>query len=126
MPGQPLLRVLSQLREHLLDPDALVRAVGSGRLRGAEAPPWRRVELRYVDLKGGRRLQVTTYDVRQAHTVNHRLGEEARGAVDALLDEPFGNWHVDTTTQSHQVRVTKRGEALLHTVDRSEVVEADR
>ena len=38
--------------------------------------------------------------------------------MDALLDEPFGNWHVDTTTQSHQVRVTKKGEALLHTAER--------
>ena len=34
-------------------------------------------------------------------------GDAARDAVDALLDEPFGNWHVDTTTQSHQLRVTR-------------------
>ena len=109
MPAQPLLRVLTQLRQDLLDPEALVRAVASGRRRG-HTPAWRRVELRYVDLKAGRRLQVTSYDDRQAHTSNHEPGDEARDAVDALLDEPFGNWHVDTTTQSHQVRVTKKGD----------------
>ena len=121
--SQPLLRVLNQMRAHLLDPDALVRAVASGRQRGS-TPRWRRVELRYVDLKGGRRLQVTSYDGTQAHTANHAPGDEAREAVDGLLDEPFGNWHVDTTTQSHQVRVTKKGQALLHTAERDAVIEA--
>ncbi|MBF4766572.1 SAM-dependent methyltransferase [Nocardioides agariphilus] len=125
MPTQPLLRALAQLRQEILDPEALVRAVASGRRRGHE-PRWRRVELRYVDLKVGRHLQVTAYDERQAHTTNHALGEDAREAVDALLDEPFGNWHVDTTTQSHQVRVTKKGEALLHTAQRSDEVRAGR
>ncbi|MEO6512536.1 MAG: SAM-dependent methyltransferase [Nocardioides sp.] len=125
MPAQPLLRVLSQLRQQILDPDALVRAVASGRRRGTEPPRWRRVELRYVDLKAGRRLQVTAYDEHQAHTSNHEPGDDARDAVDALLDEPFGNWHVDTVTQSHQVRVTKKGDALLHSADREAQAERD-
>ena len=123
--NQPLLRVLNQMRAHLLDPDTLVRAVASGRRRGS-TPRWRRVELRYVDLKGGRRLQITSYDGTQAHTANHVPGDEAREAVDGLLDEPFGNWHVDTTTQSHQVRVTKKGQALLHTAEHDVVIEEGR
>ena len=126
MPGQPLLRVLTQLRREILDPEVLVRAVASGRRRGTTPPAWRRVELRYVDLKAGRRLQVTAYDDRQAHTANHEPGDDAREAVDALLDEPFGNWHVDTTTESHQVRVTKKGEALLHTASRDSELEPGR
>ena len=125
MAAEPLLRVLAQMRAHLLDPDALVRAVASGRQRGS-TPRWRRVELRYVDLKAGRHLQVTAYDDTQAHTSNHPVGEDARQAVDDLLDEPFGNWHVDTTTQSHQVRVTKKLEALLHSTDRDEAVDVER
>jgi SAM-dependent methyltransferase len=124
--SQPLLRVLSQLRQQILDPDALVRAVASGRRRGAEPPRWRRVEMRYVDLKAGRRLQVTAYDEHQAHTSNHAPGDDARDAVDALLGESFGNWHVDTRTESHQVRVTKKGEALLHTAAREAQADADR
>lgn len=123
--NEPLLRALNRMRGLILDPDVLVKAVASGRQKG-ERPTWRRAELRYVDLKAGRHLQVTTYDDTQAHTANHAVGDAARDAVDALLDEPFGNWHVDTTSQSHQVRVTKKLEAVVHTTDRAAPVEADR
>nr|WP_218849616.1 SAM-dependent methyltransferase [Nocardioides perillae] len=126
-----MLRVLSRVRAALLDDATLVRAVASGRQKGA-SPRWRRVELRWVDLKGGRHLQVTAYDATQAHTTNHLGGAPhpdataARDAVDDLLDQPFGNWHVETTTQTHQVRVTKKGDAVLHTQDRAQPVAADR
>ena len=90
--AENLLRALAQVRGRLLDPDTLVRAVASGRQKG-EAPRWRRVELRYVDLKAGRHLQVVAYDETQAHTSNHPMGDQARDAVDDLLDLPFGNWH---------------------------------
>jgi SAM-dependent methyltransferase len=123
--SEPLLRVLARMRGHLLDPDTLVKAVASGRQKGQQ-PRWRRVELRYVDLKAGRHLQVTSYDDTQAHTANHAVGEAARDAVDELLDEPFGNWHVETTTQSHQVRVTKKLEAIAHTTDRATEVAIER
>ncbi|CAB4689315.1 MAG: methyltransferase [Actinobacteria bacterium] len=128
MAAEPLLRVLARMRAHLLDPEVLVRAVASGRQKGQQAR-WRRVELRYVDLKAGRHLQVTAYDDTQAHTSNHLLAEGStavRDAVDDLLDQPFAHWHVDTTTQTHQVRVTKRLEAMLHTSDRAEAVGVER
>jgi SAM-dependent methyltransferase len=112
--AEPLLRVLARMRSLILDDQALVRAVGSGRQKG-RTPRWRRVEMRYVDLKAGRHLQITAYDDTQAHTSNHALGDPAKEAVDDLLDEPFGNWHVDTVTETHQVRVTKKLEALVHT-----------
>jgi len=115
--AEPLLRALARVRAVLLDDAVLVRAVGSGRQKGA-TPPWRRVELRYVDLKAGRRLQVVRYDETQAHTTNHAPGTDARDAVDALLDEPFGNWHVETTSKNVQVRVTKKLEAMVHTAPR--------
>ncbi len=123
--NEPLLRVLARMRGHLLDPEVLVRAVGSGRQKGTQ-PRWKRVELRYVDLKGGRHLQLTAYDETQAHTSNHLAGAAARDAVDDLLDLPFGNWHVETTTQTHQVRVTKHLEAVVHTSDRAAEVAVDR
>jgi SAM-dependent methyltransferase len=123
--SEPLLRALARMRSHLLDPDVLVRAVASGRQRGEE-PRWRRVELRYVDLKAGPHLQVTAYDQTQAHTSNHAVGDDARDAVDDLLDMPFGNWHVETTTETHQVRVTKKLEAIVHTTARADEVAADR
>ncbi len=124
-PDDALPEALHLLRGHLLDPDALVRAVASGRRKGQQ-PPWRRVELRYVDLKAGRHLQVTAYDETQAHTSNHAVGEAAGVAVDDLLALPFGNWHVDTTTEAHQLRVTKKGRPLLHSRALAEQVEVDR
>jgi SAM-dependent methyltransferase len=106
-----------RIRQVLLDDQQLVRAVASGKQRSV-APQWRRVELRYVDLKAGRRLQITTYDDTQAHIANYDA-ETAREAVDALLEEPYGNWHVEGREQALQMRVTKKGEALLHVKERA-------
>jgi SAM-dependent methyltransferase len=122
--SEPLLVVLDRVRDWLLDPETLVRAVASGRHRGQAAPRWRRVELRYVDLKAGRHLQVVAYDETQAHTSNHAV-DAAAGAVDELLREPFGNWHVETLTHTHQVRVTKKLQALVHSSARSGPAEVD-
>ncbi len=120
---------LARVREDLLADDRLVRAVASGRRR-SEVPPWRRVELRWVDLKAGRHLQVVRYDATQAHTANHLAGEAAAAAVDALLAAPFGNWTVETTAHLLSLRVTKKGDAALHTSTRSApaagAVEPDR
>ena len=114
---EELPEALARLRDAVLDSDHLVRALASGRRRSHPEPRWRRVELRYVDLKAGRRLQVTTYDDTQAHVTNH---EDATGVLDELFAEPFANWHVETTTHTHQLRVTKKGQALLHSSRRSQ------
>src|SRR4029079_8405278 len=105
--AEPLLRALSRLRSAVLDDEHLVRALASGRRRGQPEPRWRRVELRYVDLKAGRHLpltaydrkpapplQLTAYDETQAHVSNPAA---PRDVVDELLDEPYANWHVETT-----------------------------
>ncbi|MBI1378090.1 MAG: methyltransferase [Frankiales bacterium] len=113
--------VRPQVRAALLDTGSLVRAIGAGRRRGVPLT-WRRAELRPVALKGGVRLQVTTYDERQAHTANHDAGS-APAAVDALLDQGFGNWHVETADEVVQVRITKKGDALVHRERRAAPVE---
>ena len=123
--SQPLDAALARVRDLLLDSDRLASAVASGRRRGAQ-PRWRRVTLRYVDLRAGRHLQVTAYDATQAHTANHPVGEEAAEQVDALLAEPFGNWHVETTDQVHQLRVTKKLAAVVHTRARDDQVAVER
>ena len=110
--------VRSEVRDQLLDTSTLVRAVAAGRRRGVPLE-WRRAELRPVALKGGVRLQVTTYDERQARATN--LDDAAApAAVDALLAQGFGNWHVETATEVLQVRLTKKGEAQVHRAPRSE------
>ena len=111
---EPLADGLARVRGLLLDSAGLVRAVAGGRQKGQQ-PPWRRVELRWVDLKAGPHLQVTSYDATQAHTSNHAAGDDAAAAVDGLLAEPYGNWHVETTTEVVQLRVTKRLDAVTNT-----------
>ncbi|RNL66167.1 SAM-dependent methyltransferase [Nocardioides marmoriginsengisoli] len=110
---EPLAPALDRVRDRLLDPDSLIRALAGGRRKG-QRPSWTRVELRYVDLKAGRRLQITRYDDTQAHVANHGP-EDAPRAVDELLAEPFGNWHVETAAETLQLRVTKGGEAAVGT-----------
>ncbi|MET8909765.1 SAM-dependent methyltransferase [Micromonospora sp. NPDC004551] len=109
---EPLDAALSEVRALLLDP-ALTRAVAAGRRRG-QRPSVVRAELRPVTLKGGPRLQIATSDGARPYTRNVAPGAEADGAVDALLAEPFGNWHVETADSTLQLRVTKSGEAQVH------------
>ncbi len=123
--SEPLDPALARVTAPILDPETLVRAIATGRRR-SEQPRWRRVELRYVDLRDGRALQVTAYDDTQAHTANHPAGDAATGALASLLAEPFGNWHVDTATETHQLRVTKKGDAVVHSAPRAAPAEPDR
>ena len=120
---EPLEPALARLRPLLADPHVLVRAVAAGRRRSAR-PAVVRAELRPVALKAGVRLQVTTTDgsapTGSAPTTrNHPPGQEAEHAVDALLAEPFGNWHVETRDEVLQLRVTKSGEAQVHRAPRT-------
>ncbi|TDW87653.1 methyltransferase family protein [Kribbella pratensis] len=101
------------VRAALLDQSGLVRGLASGRRRGLEPPSYLRVELRYVDLKGQRHLQITEFDERQAHTRNV-AGADLEKAVDELLDLPYGSWHIETTSQTLRLRYTKKGKELLH------------
>jgi SAM-dependent methyltransferase len=102
---------LAEVRALLLDP-GLVRAVAAGRRRG-QTPTLVRAELRPVALKGGPHLQIVTSDGARPHTRNV-AGADADAAVDSLLAEPFGNWHVETGDATVQIRVTKKGDAQVH------------
>jgi SAM-dependent methyltransferase len=117
---------LSELAPLLLDADSLVRAVASGRQRNTTVP-FRRVELRYVDVRAGRHLHVVSNDATQSHTRNLPIGPEAEREVEALLVTPYANWHVETRTETVQVRVSKKGKLLVHRAGRDEAPrEADR
>lgn len=109
---EDLAGALSALRPLLLDEQSLVKAVGSGRRRN-EHPRSARVDLRPVDLKTGRHLNVVATTEAGPTTTNHAYPGEAAAVVDDLLGEPFGNWHVQTTTETVQLRVTKKGQAQV-------------
>jgi len=117
MPEQ-LGAALDRIRELLLDPNRLVRAIAAGRRRGAEPPRWERAELRPVALKTGQFVQIVTSDGARPTTRNVAIGDELATAVTSLLSEPFGNWHVETVDEVVQIRVTKRGEAQVHATRR--------
>ncbi|MFF0345906.1 class I SAM-dependent methyltransferase [Kribbella sp. NPDC004875] len=101
------------IRAALLDRTGLVRGMASGRRRGLEPPSYLRVEVRYVDLKGRRHLQITEFDERQAHTRNV-ADADVEKAVDELLELAYGSWHVETTSETLRLRYTKKGKELLH------------
>ncbi len=107
----------------ILDPSTLVRAVASGRQRGATVD-YRRVELRYVEVKAGLRLQITSYDETQAHTRNVEPGSDAEAVVDGLLGAGYANWHVTRLAEVLQLRVTKKGRLLMHVSARGETERA--
>ncbi|MER7459487.1 SAM-dependent methyltransferase [Micromonospora sp. NPDC126480] len=109
---EPLDAALAEVRTLLLGP-TLTRAVAAGRRRG-QRPAAVRAELRPVVLKAGPRLQIATSDGSRPYTRNVAPGPETTAAVDALLAEPFGNWHVETAETTLQLRVTKSGEAQVH------------
>jgi hypothetical protein len=119
--AEPLAAALAGLRADLLDAGRLVRAVGSGRRRAAVMPASRRVELRWVDLRAGRRLSVVRLDQRQSRTTTVEPGAEA-ALVDQLLAEPYGTWHLDLVDATVQLRVTKRGDAQVHRGPRATAV----
>lgn len=111
---EPLPAALDALRAALLDAERLVQAVAAGRRRNGQ-PDVRRAELRPVDLKSGPHLQIVTSDGRQDTTTNYPAGDgSAAAAVDALLAQPFGNWHVESVEEVTQLRVTKKGDAQVH------------
>ncbi|WP_371404916.1 SAM-dependent methyltransferase [Kribbella sp. NBC_00662] len=129
--GEPALSAeagaLGVVRAALLEQSGLVRAVASGRRRRFDPPAYQRVEVRYVDLKGQRHLQITEFDERQAHTRNVAgaqpdfagagagvAGGEIEKAVDELLGLAYGSWHVETTSETLRLRYTKKGKELLH------------
>ena len=89
---------VAAVRALLLDSGRLVRATASGARRG-RAPRWTRVRLRPVALAAGLRLQVEAFEGRTVRTTNHDPADSgpdgAAAAVDALLAEGFGSWHVE-------------------------------
>jgi SAM-dependent methyltransferase len=111
---EPLDTALLRVRGMLADPANLVRAVGSGKQRNT-TPTVDRIEIRPVNLKAGLHLQVTSFQGPQPTVRNTGLDEEHLAEeLDRLLGEPFGNWHVETRSETVQLRVTKKGEAQVH------------
>lgn len=90
----------------------LVSAVFSGQQRG-QTLPWKKVTLRPVLIKNQAHIQISYFDARQDITKNYRAGE-IEAALQDLLDQPFANFHIKTTQGDWQIRITKKGKALVN------------
>ena len=94
--AEPLLRALSRLRGAVLDDEHLVRALGvrspARPARAAVAP--RRAAVRRPE----GRPAPPAHGVRRHPGARLQPRRPARRSLDDLLDEPFANWHVETTT----------------------------
>jgi len=104
---------LDEVCRRILDREHLVLAKAGGRRKDESPPSWTRAQLRPVELRSGARLQITTFDERQAFTANHEWGVEAEQAVTELLSEPFAHWHVASESEEFSFRVSKGGRVLV-------------
>jgi SAM-dependent methyltransferase len=109
---------VDRVRECILAGESLVRATFSGRQSGATLA-WIKVVVRPVRLKGTLHWQVSHFDEEKDITKNCSA-EDVAGKVDELLGLPFKNIHVETTIGSLEVRITKKGKALLREASAAE------
>lgn len=102
---------LKALRGALLDEGDLLEAVLKFKRDGA---PWRMVRLRPVQLRAGRRLQISYLTQTQDITKNFE-GREAARKVDELLALPFTSISVRTANADIKVTRTPQGNPVLST-----------
>jgi SAM-dependent methyltransferase len=96
--------------ELILETNTFVRAVLSGRRRNMQTD-YERIDIRPVQLKDALKLQLVLSEAKQDTTKNIEPDESA---IQELLNSGFANILVEFTTGSYSIRITKKGEALVH------------
>jgi hypothetical protein len=96
--------------ELIQDKDKFVRAVLSGRRRNMQTT-YERIDIRPVQLKDGLKLQLVLSEAKQDTTKNIDVDSTA---IRDLLNSGYANVLVEFKTGSYSVRITKKGEALIH------------
>ncbi len=98
----------------ILDTNSFVRAVLSGRRRNMTVD-FERIDIRLVEIKGVLHLQLMQNDGR-ATTTKNLLPSMVE--VDQLLNSGYANIMVESTDEAYSIRVTKSGDAQVHTEKR--------
>ncbi len=98
----------------ILDTNSFVRAVLSGRRRNMTVD-FERIDIRLVEIKGVLHLQLIQNDGR-ATTTKNLLPSMVE--VDQLLNSGYANIMVESTDEAYSIRVTKSGDAQVHTEKR--------
>ena len=96
--------------ELICDQDNFVRAVLSGRRRNMQTQ-YERIDIRPVQLKDGLKLQLVMSEEKQDTTKNIDIDGSK---ILELLNGGYANILVEFTTGSYSLRITKKGEALIH------------
>jgi SAM-dependent methyltransferase len=99
----------------ILDTSTFVRAVLSGRRRNMSVD-FERIDIRPVEIKGVLHLQLMQSDGR-ATTAKNLLPSAIE--VDQLLNSGYANITVESTYEAYSIRVTKSGDAQVHTEKRA-------
>jgi SAM-dependent methyltransferase len=99
----------------ILDTATFVRAVLSGRRRNMSVD-FERIDIRPVEIKGVLNLQLMQSDGRTT-TAKNLLPSAIE--VDQLLNSGYANIMVESTFEAYSVRVTKSGDAQVHTEKRA-------
>lgn len=110
MSDRSLDNALSEVEKLLVETDSLVRAVLSGRRRNMQ-PEHERIDIRPVAIKDEILIQVSASDGRQMTSKNYKPGEYS---FSDLIRSGYANLLVESTSETLNVRITKKGEALIH------------
>ena len=110
MSDQNLGTTFSEFEALFSNTDSLVRVVLSGRRRNMQTPN-ERIDIRPVALKDGIAIQISHSDGRQMTTKNYEAGQ---APFNELARSGYANILLEQTHQSISVRITKKGEALVH------------
>ena len=116
--------VFVELTEKFSDTNSLVRVVLSGRRRNMQTAH-ERIDLRPVLIKDSIAIQVSHSDGRQMTTKNYEAGQ---APFSELMRSGYANILLEQTHQSISVRITKKGEALIHrdSTEREQELSHDR
>ena len=92
------------------EPRKLSRIVFSGRRKGYQ-PQYQRIDIRPIDLKGTIHLNCVFHDGRTDLTKNLIPNQFD---IAAQFESGFANVLIETESERLEIRITKKGEALLH------------
>ena len=88
--------------------DDFVRAILTGS-RKSKGPHYSRIDLRPVEIKDRVMIQSVAHDGKKDFTKNYELNSTE---IDSILDSGFSNLIIDSTTESYQIQITKKEEAI--------------
>ena len=110
MNEKSLEEIFNELEEKFGDTSSLVRVVLSGRRRNMQTAH-ERVDMRPVEIKGEIQVQVSHSDGRQMTTKNY---SPAQAPFSELIRSGYANILLEGTAETLSLRITKKGEPLIH------------